>query len=113
MKERNSSPMLVDETSWNHIIEFADTKVEQPNHPMKLASQENTIIVKLLQSWTLMVIEERGGNGMPYQNIPTSKSYDSSTAVPAALTMATIVVATDTTEVRDSEVNKEIEIEFG
>jgi len=109
-----SSATLVDAHSWDNINKFANLKVGSQGHDMRLTSQENIILVKLLQCWRLMIIEGQGlGNGVRYQNTPTSESYDMSTASLVALTMATIAVATDTSEVGDTEVNKAIEIEFG
>jgi hypothetical protein len=114
VKSLESATTLVDERSWNHIVEFTELKVENSSHPMKLTSQEHIILVKLLQCWRLMIIEEQGiGSGGQYWNIPTSNSYDSSTSLLVTLTLATVAIATDSLEVGDSEVNKAIEIELG
>lgn len=107
---------LVDDHSWSQIVDFANSHLDDPDDAgSKLPMQAHIVLTKLLQTWKLFLIEESGisGSDIKYQHPQSARSQEETEAVLAALTMASIAIATDSNEVGDAEANKAVEIEFG
>ncbi|KAF8892104.1 hypothetical protein BD779DRAFT_1670449 [Infundibulicybe gibba] len=109
---------LADNQTWKQILQFVGSKVEdnKSRSAQSLAIQEHTILVRLLQCWKLMLYDELeaklGGHVGTVACVQWEK-HNTLTALLAAVSMACISVATDSTEIGDGEVNKAMEIELG
>ncbi|EPQ54188.1 hypothetical protein GLOTRDRAFT_130571 [Gloeophyllum trabeum ATCC 11539] len=110
MDSNEFSLVPVNEQAWPTVVEYAERKAEDADDKVALNNRACTIAVKLLQIWKLAIWSD-------LQSPASDRSSDSQrsvlTARLAAVTMASIAVATDSTIIGDDEENKAMEIELG
>jgi hypothetical protein len=109
--------LVVDSDCWTNCRSHAERLSENQPHDAKsiLRNVDYVVLLKVLQAWKLHSICSKPGRGeTSLNNFPATAALAASTTCEILLiSMALLSIATDSSKMGSSEVNKALEIELG